>query len=320
MTTIKTICVRAFSGRTASVLPVLALVLIAMMLASCGGGERQEAETATKTDSVSSMSSWISADRVLVDSMRVDFFGDSQALMVVASRLLEDSVMRAGYFDRIEVFPDVSGSRPLFTDVLEYGARWSVRDITGDSLPECIVEVDAGGNAPLTSSGLHVYGKSTKGKITLIFFSPGGAPVLNDLDDDGSQEILVSDQYWGMMPHSEAVGFTKDIYTFDGARYVRANERFATWFDRQIESARKASAVLRVRSNRGEDVRDALYTSTVELLLWTWARGGSPAVQKFWKKESRELQTLLPEDYMDDLQAFVEDVEVMRRQQKEQRR
>jgi hypothetical protein len=78
--------------------------------------------------------------------------------------------------------------------------------------------------------------------------------------------------------------------------------------------------VLRVKSARGEDVRDALYTSTVELLLWTWARGGSQAVQQLWRKESRELRSLLPEEYLDDLQAFVEDVEVMRRQQKEQRR
>jgi hypothetical protein len=311
---------RAFAGKADSAVRGLAPLILVLLLAACGGEDKQDADGRTAADSVSAATSWVSADRVFVDSVRVDFLGNGTPLLIVASRLLADSVMRAGYFDRIEIFPDVPGSRPLFTDVLEYGARWSVRDVTGDSLPECIVEVDAGGNAPMTSSGLHVYGKTAKGKITLIFFSPGGAPVLNDLDGDGSEEILVSDQYWGMMPHSEAVGFTKDIYAFDGARYVRANERFSSWFDRQIESARKAATVLRVKSARGEDVRDALYTSTVELLLWTWARGGSQAVQRFWKKESRELRTLLPEDYMDDLQAFVEDVEVMRQQQKERGR
>jgi hypothetical protein len=311
---------RVITGKAASAVSVLLPLLMTMLLLSCGGENRQDSDSRAAADSASTTSSWVSADRVLVDTLRVDFFGDGSPLMAVASRLLEDSVMRAGYFDRIEIFPGIPGSRPLFTDVLEYGVRWTVRDITGDSLPECIVEVDAGGNAPMTSSGLHVYGKTAKGKITLIFFSPGGAPVLNDLDGDGSDEILVSDQYWGMMPHSEAVGFTKDIYAFDGARYVRANERFGAWFDRQLASCRKATTVLRVKSARGEDVRDALYTSTVELLLWTWARGGSQAVQQLWRKESRELRSLLPEEYLDDLQAFVEDVEVMRRQQKEQRR
>ncbi len=295
--------------------PIAAAALALLLLAGCGGGAKYDEPAARSTDSAAVASPYFSGDRILVDSIRVDFLGNGDSTLVIATRLLSDSTTPADRFDRVDIFTDSSGRRPVFTDVLEYGARHEVRDVTGDSIPEFIVEVDAGGNTPITSLGMHVYGRTAKGKITLLFYSTNGAPVLRDLDKDGREEILVSDQYWGMMPHSEAVGFTRDVYSFDGSRYVQANKRFASWFDMQLAASRKTNTALRQKVSRGEDMKEQLYTATVELLLLSWARGGAAEVRRLWKKEQREIRSLLSDEYYDDLQTFVSDVEIMSRQQ-----
>jgi hypothetical protein len=252
---------------------------------------------------------------MLVDSFRVDFHGDSLPALVVTTRLLDDGTVPAGGFDRIDIYAPASWNRPVCTDILEYGIRSETRDITGDGLPELIVHVDAGGNNPVASMGMHVYGRGAAMKITQIFYSAEGAPVLRDLDNNGTMQILVSDQYWGMMPHSEAVLFTRDVHAFDGSRYVPATSAYAHWYAAEIAGRRKAFVALKNRDAGGGEMREQLYSAAVELLVWTWAASGNAGVQQTWKKEARALRTLLPEQYYDDLLTFVEDVDIMSRQE-----
>ncbi len=294
---------------------VLPLLLVGF--ASCGSGDKSDRSDADGRDSTSSGTQLYAGDRILVDSVRVDFLGDGMPALVIATRGRSDSTTPADRFDRVDIFSMNSYRRPVFTDVLEYGSKFQTRDVTGDGLPEFVVEVDAGGNAPITSLGLHVYGRTAKGKITLLFFSGTGAPVLQDLDDDGVQEILVSDQYWGLMPHSEAVGFTRQVYAFNGSSYIAANNRFRNWYDKQIGSLRKAFEAHKQKALRSEEGRTRLYTAAVELLLWTWARGGAVDVKRTWRMEQKDMRSLLAEEHYEDVLNFVNDVEAMGAQQQE---
>jgi hypothetical protein len=180
------------------------------------------------------------------------------------------------------------------------------------------VQVDAGGNDPIIAQGLHVYGLNNKGNLTLLFFSPNGAPVLRDLDNDGSREILVSDEFWGMMARSEVISFTREVYAYDGESYVSANDAFSHWFDAILKSRKRDYEKARGASEN-EEGRSQLYTRAAEYLVWNLARGGATRLNTVWREEGSFLRQRLNDAQFGDLQTFVDDVNTMEYEQSGQR-
>ncbi|MFZ1728837.1 MAG: hypothetical protein WAV84_01805 [Bacteroidota bacterium] len=259
---------------------------------------------------------------VLLDSLRADVDGDGIEELIVTSRLdenAEDDELLRDSFDRIDFYTQTGeGYRRLFVDVIEYGASITCEDITGDGVSDVQVRVDAGGNDPITAQGLHIYGLNNKGRLSLLFFSPSGAPVLRDLDNDGRSEILVSDQFWGMMARSEVIGFTREVYAFDGGSYILANEAFSKWFDSILKARRRDYEKARGGGDN-EEGRAQLYTKAAEYLVWNLARGGTARLNTVWHTEEAFLRQRLSEEQFGDLETFVDDVNTMEYEQSGQR-
>ncbi len=288
-------------------------VLTLILLIGCGRNEHQEQQEAAAADSARQAIIPALEGSVLLDSVRVDVNGDGIDELIVTSRLDEDQddTLLPDSFDRIDMYSQaVDGYHRLFLDVIDYGSSVNCEDVNGDGVLDVLVRIDAGGNNPITSQGLHVYGLNKKGNVTLLFFSSSGAPVLRDLDSDGSKEILVSDQFWGMMARSEVIGFTREVYSYNGESYVPANDEYAQWYDGILKVRKREYEKARSGSD-GEEGRAALYTTAVEYLVWNLARGGAKRLNAVWRSEKPFLQQHLSEEQFGDLESFVDDVNSM---------
>lgn len=258
---------------------------------------------------------------VLVDSVRADVNGDGVDELVVTSRVADgaDDPLLLDRFDRIDIYAQgISGYRRLFVDAVDYGLHLGFEDVTGDSVTDVVVRLDAGGNNPIESQGMQIYGLGAHDALALLFHSPDGAPVLRDLDGDGTREVLLSDQFWGMTSHSDVIGFTSEVYAFSDGLYVFANDRFASWYD----------SVLRVRKREYENARRApdteegrmqLYRQAAEYLVWNLARGGIERLNAVWTAERAFLAKRLAEEQYTDLESFVDEVTIEEHEQSGQR-
>lgn len=299
----------------------LAVFLAAILLGGCGSGEEKRRAEAAADDSTRQAILPALEGSVLLDSVRADVNGDGVEELIVTSRIDEEAedALLLDRFDRIDIYRQAAeGYRRLFLDVIDYGVSVECRDVTGDHVPDILVRLDAGGNNPIAAQGLHVYGLNAKGNMTLLFYSQSGAPVLRDLDGDGSMEILVSDQFWGMMAHSDVIGFTREVYAYDGEAYVFANDAFASWFD-PIVAARKKDYEQARRAPDSEEGRLMLYTRAAEYLVWNLARGGVHRLNAVWRAEQPFLRQKLSEEQFGDLEGFVDDINEMEVKPAEQR-
>jgi hypothetical protein len=295
--------------RSLPITPFLAAALL-LVMAGCGGDGRSAEQQNAEADSVRQAALPVLAGSVLIDSLRVDLTGDGVSELVVVSRAEDgvDDPLLIDRFDRLDVYEQGTGGyRRLYVDAIDYGLSLASEDVTGDGVADLIVRLDAGGNNPIATQGLHVYGRDSRGAVVLLFHSPSGAPALLDLDGDGRQEILVSDQFWGMMAHSDVIGFTREVYAFGGDSYELANTTYSKWFDTMLERHKRSYEQAR-RAADSEEGRTRLYLRAAEYLVWNLSRGGAEQVNSVWFAERSFLRQRLGDEQYNDLEAFVEDV------------
>lgn len=298
---------------------VLAVVLL--LTAGCGKDEESARRDDAAADSTRRSIAPALEGSVLVDSVRADVTGDGVSELIVTSRVQDsvDDPLLLDRFDRLDIYrQDADGYLRLFVDAIDYGASLRCEDVTGDGISDVLVRLDAGGNNPITTQGLHIYGLDSRKAMVLLFYSASGAPVLRDLDGDSRGEVLVSDQYWGMMAHSEVIGYTREIYTFRGDSYEMANRAFSKWYDGILKTRRRAYEQAR-RAADSDEGKMQLYLQTAEYLVWNYARGGAERLNRVWLAEKTYLQQHLSDEQYNDLDTFVDEVTTEEFEQREQR-
>jgi hypothetical protein len=296
----------------------VAVMLAALALAACGDTPSRNGGTHSSSTQHRDSAALPTEQRVIVARVEVDVTGDGIDESIFGTRSADEAVEHAEYFDRVEILRDIDTKpRQLFIDVVDNGFALQTRDVTGDGVSDILALLDAGGNTPVSSRGMHVYGRGREGKLSLLFATENGNPEFRDIDADGCMELLVSDEYWGPGPHSDVIGFVRAVYVFNGVYYAADNARHAAWFGGEIDRLRRAHDALFRKAASTPAMETQLYTATAELLLWQWARGGATAVRDFWRGQRKRFGERLSADRMDDLETMVEDLTAMDIQQQE---
>ena len=251
--------------------------------------------------------------RSIVDSIRIDLNKDGVTEFVVTSRDIGQPVNPAypKEFDRLEIFALDTGTdqyTSLFIDPVESGYDITCRDIVGDKRMEIIVSTNSGGNDPISSQGMSVYGYRKNNSFSILFYSQGGVPEIKDIDGDAIPEIVVTGEYWGIMSHADVIAYTSVVYRFDSTAFVESNEAFAKYFDKFV--TQKKNDYLRLRNGRIKDPADhalALYRAFADWVLWISSKGDMPQLKRLWESEKNLLETRLSPDQFDDLETLVLD-------------
>ena len=301
----------------------LAVPVIVLIVTGCGTERKQEElqRSPVSIDSATGAVRYYEGSRDIVDSARVDFEGTGKQHIIIASRLLDggEGSLSGSRFDLIEIFAVDTAGRPssVFVDPVDNGASFRTEDLNRDGRLELLVSLNAGGNDPITSLGLMVYGLTDDGSFAPMFMSPTGAPEIRDLDGDGKKEILLSDVLYGMMAHSDAVGYTDGVYAFDGTAWTLANEKFTNYYQQQVTARRDAYMRLKRGSVRAADFATEIHSRLMDWLAWAYASGGIQQTRAAWNAERRFLEDVLAPEQIEELEAFVAELELMIQQQKQ---
>lgn len=105
-----------------------------------------------------------------------------------------------------------------------YGEDLELRDVTADGDPEVVIRHNTGGNDPLLCLGLFVLRPTPTGFVEL-YADAYMAPVLEDLDGDGDEEIHTYSAYQSsfLWPRIFRAGFVDLVYEWNGEEYVIAD-------------------------------------------------------------------------------------------------
>jgi len=306
--------IRHFKFRTGySFVPVaLFLLATALFVAGCGKEETKWKNSQPTFSDSTGFRPGYDSQRQVVKVVERDMNGDGTAEFVVLS--MDKSAFENRIFDQqfdlLEIFRYdslVRAYRSLFADPVDMGIRVTFRDLTGDGREEILAWLSSGGNDPIAGDGLNVYGFTAPDTIRVLFLSETGAPEIADIDEDGKAEILVHDEYWGVMPHSEVIPFVASIHVWDGAVFTPASDMFPDFFSQYIRDAKDDYLRIKIEpfgSESSEDFR--LYRAFSTWMIWLLTSGRTAEARQVWEEEKPFLRATLPDDQFDDLESLIE--------------
>ncbi len=290
-----------------------AFIILAIILFGPGCGKKDAHWQKSKpvyTDSAGFQPGY-DTDRQVVKTVERDLDSDGRIEFVVLSMdkgAFENRIFDQ-QFDMLEVFRYDSlrhAYRSIFTDPVDMGVRVTFEDVTGDDSEEILAWLSSGGNDPIAGDGLNVYGFTAPDTISVLFLSETGAPEIADINNDGKIEILVHDEYWGVMPHSEVIPFVAAIHSWNGAIFAPENNAFRDFFGQHIREAKDEYLRLKLEpfgSESSEDFR--LYRSFATWTIWLLTSGRTAEARHVWETEKPFLRATLPDDQFDDLEELI---------------
>ena len=307
---------------------ILILILLAVNIYSCSEKNNKKESTGSSSKKAGEDKDKISSAGVKEGSVdfRVEYYsprkiykiekedlnGDGNREIVVLS-VIKDSGSVSDYynFDMMEIFSlDKSREKyeKIFSDTVDYSEECRFESLAGDSTRQILVYTNAGGNDKIMSSGMFVYGMDREGKVNLIKYFDSGLPEIKDLNKDNTKQILIKDEYWGVMPHTEVIYYTKEIYIYENGNLLQSNQTFGEYYDKVINELKPRYYGLKRKLDAGMQAVDLsypLYREALEVIVNYTAKGDMNELRKFWNEESDYLEKHIPGDEYTDMRDFI---------------
>ncbi|MBS1518182.1 MAG: hypothetical protein JSS91_08840 [Bacteroidetes bacterium] len=242
-----------------------------------------------------------------------DLNDDGNREIIVLSVLKDTSEKFDSYynFDMIEVFAlDRSQDRyiKILSDTVDYSTDISFDNISGEKGKQILIKTNTGGNDPISSEGMFIYAMKDTASIELIKFFETGSPDIEDLKEDGKREIVVKDQFLGVMPQVNAVDFIREIYKMKDNKLILSNNEFPEVYNKKIGEVTDKYYGLKRKVEMGMqplDMSYPLYREAAEIFVNYYSKGDMQGLRKFWEKEKESLSRNIPQDEYNDLNTFI---------------
>lgn len=214
-------------------------------------------------------------------------------------------------FDRMEIFVLNRQEKKyvkILSDTVDYAVSCDFVKLGRDSSEQILIKTNLGGNNDIVSRGLFVYDMSAPDKISLLKYIDSGSPEIADLKNDGNNEILVSDLYYGIMPQINAINFVKEIYKFENNKLVIRNKEFENFYDDKIKGLLENYYGLKRKVEMGMqpvNLAYPLYREAAEVMVNYLAKGDTLDLKKFWDEEKQSLKKNIPQEEYTDLNNFI---------------
>lgn len=214
-------------------------------------------------------------------------------------------------FDMIEIFSldkEKGKFEKIFSDTVDYSTECRFESLDKNGFKQILINTNTGGNNKITSNGMFIFGMNDSGKVKLVNFFDSGDPVIEDIRKDSTKQILVSDEYWGVMPEPNVIGYVKDIFEFENNELVIKNSEFGDFYDNKIVELKEKYYGLKKKVEMGMqpvNLAFPLYREAVEVIVNYYAKGDIQGLAKFWNEEKDSLQNNIPADEYTDLSNFV---------------
>ena len=214
-------------------------------------------------------------------------------------------------FDRVQAFTFAaqdSSWHEALSDSFTVATSVVMRDVTGDGKPDMIISTTNGHDDSIAAIGCVIY-SAHSGAWKEIFTAQTGNPTLQDIDNNGTQDILLHDLYAGVMPPPDAITYISDIYSFDGTTYTASKHKFPAYFQSLVATATEAYTKEKTQLPINIPITDesdfTLYRPCAVVIVSFYATADKIGVKKFWDQEKEYLSRMLTSGQLIDLEAFV---------------
>jgi len=302
----------------------LLLFFVPLLIVSCQKTESEGSGNIKNTDSGNISSAGIkesgkefdvryNSPRKIYNIVKEDVNNDGNREIFVMSILKDTADKFSSYynFDMVEVFSlDRSSEKyvKILTDTVDYSTEISFENIPKDESKLIFIKTNTGGNDVLNSEGMFVYQMNDSANIEMIKYFETGSPEIKDLNNDGNKELIVSDQFLGLMPQVNAVSFIREIYTMKDHKLVLSNEEFPEVYDKKINELIENFNGLKRKVEMGMQPMDLsypLYREAAEIFVNYYSKGDMQGLKNFWEKEKDSLKKNIPNDEYQDLNSFI---------------
>lgn len=213
-------------------------------------------------------------------------------------------------FDRMTAFTwsaQDSTWHEALTDTFAFGTTATLKDITGDGKPDIVLSTTSGLDDSIAATGCVVY-SAHGGAWKEVFTAQTGNPQFQDVDNNGAVDILLQDEYAGVMPQTDAVQYISDIYSFDGTMFSSAKQRFPAYFDKIIAKAKDDYARIKTQVPVTAAITDefdfTLYKPCIAVFVSYYAEDNKAGAREFWNQEREYLSRMVPSGQLIDLESF----------------
>jgi len=217
-------------------------------------------------------------------------------------------------FDLLEVFALNSEKKrfiKILSDTVDYSTECKFEDLAKDSNKQIIVETFSGGNDAIASKGMFIYNMTSPEQIELLKYFDSGDPQIEDLNKDSAMAILVSDEFWGVMPQVNVISFVKEIYKLENDKLVVNNSEYGKFYEDKIIDLKEKYYGVKRKVEMGMQMGDMsypLYREAAEVIVNYYAKEDISGLKKFWDEEKDTLEKNISYEEFTDLSNFVNKV------------
>ncbi|MCB0726282.1 MAG: hypothetical protein KDD00_02385 [Ignavibacteriae bacterium] len=233
---------------------------------------------------------------------------------IIVMSVLKDTVDKYNdyyNFDMIEVFSLDSEKQSyvkILSDTVDYSKECNYAELSDDKSRQILVVTNSGGNDSITSGGMFVFEMISKDSINLLKYFETGAPSVKDLKNDGKNELVVSDLFYGVMPPNNAVSYVSGIYRIENHELVQRNSDYPEFYDTEIDGLKENYYGLKKKVEMGMqpvNLAYPLYREASEIIVNYYSKGDMINLKKFWDEEKNDLKKNIEDTEFLDLNNFV---------------
>jgi len=236
---------------------------------------------------------------------------DEHILALIAS---EDNAPSFAIADRVLVIarePSTRRWHVVHTDSTHWTSGLIFRDVTGDGLPDLLLQRHGGGNDPVATEGLAVV-SAHGGPLRSVLSLRHGAPRVVTVDR-GAVGIEVYGRLWPpLVPRAQSTEFLDDILVFDNGLFRTDRKVGHVRFLAMARDAVRDYEAMRVQclgdtvqfKDSAESNSDLLayasplFTPAARVLLYARRHGAYRMAERFWSNEREFLgRRLATEQY-----------------------
>lgn len=214
-------------------------------------------------------------------------------------------------FDLFEVFSLDNEKKKyvkILSDTVDYSTDYSFEDLEKNGYRQLLISTNSGGNDAVVSKGMFIYSMKNYDKPMLIKYFDTGDPVIEDIKNDGTKEILIKDEYWGVMPQVNVINFISGIYNFENNNLVLKNSDHGEFYEDKLAELKDKYYGIKRKVEMGMQMSDMsypLYREAAEVIINYYAKGDMKGLKKFWDEEKDDLEKNIPQDEFNDLNNFI---------------
>lgn len=214
-------------------------------------------------------------------------------------------------FDLIQIFAVDSvskGFKKILSDTVDYATELRYVDLQKDHKPQILINTNYGGNDVIISKGMFIYNMINNDSVALLKYIDAGNPELVDLNNDGNKELIIYDEFWGVMTQADVIYYVRDIMKFNGTGFDHVNKDYQDFYSKIIDSAKTQYQLQKDKFAKGEKLKPSeypFYRPIIEMSVNAIASGNTEAVRQFWESEKDFLHFHLGEEQYTDIVNFL---------------